>query len=334
MANNRELSEFGSFVSVDNTNKTVGIATTVRITSGGLFVGAVQAIRSDGTWGGSTAGIQGVQGTGGVQGTTGAQGTTGVQGVQGRQGITGTQGATGTQGTQGATGSQGTTGAQGTTGTQGAGGLTTTDATTLNGISAVNLFNNMGGVHSTRTSFGTTPSYDFGFRFVQGSGNGPGDVGSNEGNQFYSWYIGLGSEYPATGSGSYGAMFAVDRNSSKPYLSVRFNESNGFGSWRGVNSGNGARVWVNFNGSNGSIRASHNTSSISRNSTGRYTVNFSTALADSNYALIAIGQYEYACGVGGETVGNYTTTSAQFWHGRYGSGTSADGVVMSVAIFR
>lgn len=40
MANNRELSEFGSFVSVDNTTKNVGIATTVRITAGGLFVGS------------------------------------------------------------------------------------------------------------------------------------------------------------------------------------------------------------------------------------------------------------------------------------------------------
>lgn len=66
MANNRELSEFGGFVSVDNTNRTVGIATTVRITAGGLFVGAVQAIRADGTWGGSAAGIQGAQGTGWV----------------------------------------------------------------------------------------------------------------------------------------------------------------------------------------------------------------------------------------------------------------------------
>lgn len=116
---------------------------------------------------------------------------------------------------------------------------TASNANTLNNISAVNLFNNMGQTHSTRTSFDvSTPSYDFGWRFVQGSTNGPGTGGS----QFYSWYVGLGSEYPATGAGSYGAMFAIDRNSTAPYLSVRFNESNSFGTWRRINAGNADTV--------------------------------------------------------------------------------------------
>ena len=118
MANNRELSEFGGFVSVDNTNRTVGIATTVRITAGGLFVGAVQAIRPDGTWGGSSAGIQGAQGTSGVQGTTGTQGIQGITGAQGFNGTLGTQGATGTQGTTGTQGIQGITGPTGGSNTQ------------------------------------------------------------------------------------------------------------------------------------------------------------------------------------------------------------------------
>jgi hypothetical protein len=95
------------------------------------------------------------------------------------------------------------------------------------------LFNNMGQSHATRTSFdATTPSYDFGHRFVQGSTNGPGTGGS----QFYSWYIGLGSDYPA-GAGSYGAMFAVDRNSATPYLTVRYNEANSFSTWRKIQAG-------------------------------------------------------------------------------------------------
>ena len=104
----------------------------------------------------------------------------------------------------------------------------------LNGISVTQIFNNMGDNHSTRTSFdASTPSYNFGFRYVQGSTNGPG-TGSG---QFYSWYIGLGNDYPATGGGSYGAMFAVDRNVTTPYLSVRYNENNSFGSWRKVAAG-------------------------------------------------------------------------------------------------
>lgn len=104
----------------------------------------------------------------------------------------------------------------------------------LNGITATGLSNNMGEGHSTRTSFdATTPSYDFGWRFVQGSTNGPGTGGS----QFYSAYIGLGAEYPATGAGSYGMYLAIDRNTTNPYLSVRFNEANSLGSWRKINAG-------------------------------------------------------------------------------------------------
>jgi hypothetical protein len=92
----------------------------------------------------------------------------------------------------------------------------------------------MGQTHSTRTSFdATSPSYGFGYRFVQGTGNGPGTGGS----QYYSWYIGLGSEYPSTGGGSYGAMFAIDRNVTVPYLTVRYNESNSFSAWRKVAAG-------------------------------------------------------------------------------------------------
>jgi hypothetical protein len=108
------------------------------------------------------------------------------------------------------------------------------NSATVGGITPIQFFNNMGDVHGTRTSFdASTPSYGFGFRYVQGSTNGPG-TGAG---QFYSWYIGLGNDYPATGSGSYGAMFAVDRNVTTPYLSVRYNENNSFGSWRRIHAG-------------------------------------------------------------------------------------------------
>jgi len=46
------------------------------------------------------------------------------------------------------------------------------------------------------------------------------------------------------------------------------------------------RAWVNFDGTNGSIRASGNVSSVTRNGTGDYTVNFTTAMPDANYAFI------------------------------------------------
>lgn len=49
-----------------------------------------------------------------------------------------------------------------------------------------------------------------------------------------------------------------------------------------------AKAWVNFNGtitSGENRRASFNVSSVTYNGTGNYTINFSTAFADTNYAF-------------------------------------------------
>ena len=47
-----------------------------------------------------------------------------------------------------------------------------------------------------------------------------------------------------------------------------------------------ARAWVNFNGMGTvAIRASGNVSSITDNGTGNYTVNFTTAMPDTNYVM-------------------------------------------------
>ncbi len=51
------------------------------------------------------------------------------------------------------------------------------------------------------------------------------------------------------------------------------------------------RAWVNFNGSGTvAIRASGNVSSITDNGVGDYTVNFTTAMPDANYAVVSGGQ--------------------------------------------
>lgn len=46
------------------------------------------------------------------------------------------------------------------------------------------------------------------------------------------------------------------------------------------------RSWVNFDGSNGNIRASGNVSSVTKIGTGRYTINFLTAMPDANYNYV------------------------------------------------
>ena len=126
MANNREISQFGNYLTIDeNVNKNVGIATTVRISGGGgLYVGGIEVIDPTGTWKGPGSGLIGAQGAQGSAGAQGAQGSAGSQGSSGAQGSAGAQGAQGTSGTLGSTGAQG---AQGTTGPTGAQGATGTD---------------------------------------------------------------------------------------------------------------------------------------------------------------------------------------------------------------
>lgn len=46
------------------------------------------------------------------------------------------------------------------------------------------------------------------------------------------------------------------------------------------------KAWVNFNGTGTpAIRSSYNVSSITKNGTGDYTVNFATAMTDANYSV-------------------------------------------------
>ena len=129
------------------------------------------------------------------------------------------------------------------------GTITTSGTITLGGSLSASIsnisdatrwWNNFGDNHSTRTSFdATSPSYGFGWRYVQGTDNGP----NTGGTQYYSMYTGLGNDYPATGAGSYGMYIAIDRNSTTPYLSVRYNEANSLSTWRRINAG-GADAWT------------------------------------------------------------------------------------------
>jgi hypothetical protein len=67
----------------------------------------------------------------------------------------------------------------------------------------------------------------------------------------------------------------------------------------------GCRAWVNFdgtrneadtgastNGANVKIRASGNVASVLKNSTGDYTITFTTAMPDANYSIVATGTGE------------------------------------------
>ena len=53
-----------------------------------------------------------------------------------------------------------------------------------------------------------------------------------------------------------------------------------------------AKAWVNFNGVGGAIRGSFNVSSITVNGTGDYTVTFTTAMPNANYALAGSARFD------------------------------------------
>jgi len=93
------------------------------------------------------------------------------------------------------------------------------------------------------------------------------------------------------------------------------------------------RAWVNFDGTGTvSIRASGNVSSITDNGTGDYTVNFTTAMPDANYA--PTGSVERA-GSNGTPVGilSLAVGSARI-ETRSGTGTLFDCPVVSISFFR
>ena len=71
------------------------------------------------------------------------------------------------------------------------------------------------------------------------------------------------------------------------------------------------KAWVNFDGttSPGTIRSSYNVSSITKNGTGDYTVNFTTAMADANYSWAAAHNFlsDNAVDCGGRQAPTTTT---------------------------
>lgn len=104
-----------------------------------------------------------------------------------------------------------------------------------------------------------------------------------------------------------------------------------------------ARAWVNFNGTGTvAIRASGNVSSITDNGSGKYRLNFTTALPDVNYS--AVGGAIQNTGTGtsaaqyvvGFPTTSYTTSTIQIYSKYIRPDTSGfvDVSIVSVAIFR
>ena len=96
------------------------------------------------------------------------------------------------------------------------------------------------------------------------------------------------------------------------------------------------KAWVNFNGTGTvRIRAAFNVSSITDNGTGIYTINFTTAMPDANYAATSMTDRSSACAVLFHLDGETKTTSAlQLRNQRTDNNGQIDSRQSYVSIFR
>lgn len=102
-----------------------------------------------------------------------------------------------------------------------------------------------------------------------------------------------------------------------------------------------ALAWVNFNGTSATPitpRANYNISSVTKNGTGDYTLNFTSALSDANYSICGVAD------AGGSTIAggiclytSYTPTVSAARINAYSIGSSANALMdkayINVAIF-
>ena len=116
--------------------------------------------------------------------------------------------------------------------------------------------------------------------------------------------------------------------------SGNFQFNSGYGS---AATAYGCRAWVNFNGTgsigaNQTIRGSGNVSTVYKNGTGDFTINFTISMPDANYSATYItGSY-----LGGNvmSVETYATGSVKVFSYTYSGGSAADKTFNNVAVFR
>jgi len=98
--------------------------------------------------------------------------------------------------------------------------------------------------------------------------------------------LGSGASQSGFGSAAYAANASASTGAVNIDASDNLQFDSGYGS---TATAYGCRAWVNFDGKGSDgIRGSGNVSSITDNAMGDYTINFSTAMPDANYATSGI----------------------------------------------
>lgn len=94
-----------------------------------------------------------------------------------------------------------------------------------------------------------------------------------------------------------------------------------------------ARAWVNFNGTGTlAVRASNNVSSVTDNGTGDYTINFTNAMPDANYAIG--GGLFFTTGYGAAMVVNSRLAGSLSLQSKDNGGNLIDAAESHISIFR
>lgn len=139
-----------------------------------------------------------------------------------------------------------------------------------------------------------------------------------------------------TGSGTVALTLGTDQSvtfagtiTAASGITGDFKMNSGYGS---VATAYGCRAWVNFNGTGTvAIRASGNVTSITDNGTGDYTVNFTTAMPDANYAVQGLAGLATAVGPmyvqSPSQTTDFTQTTSAF---RFGTASAHANAVVSV----
>jgi hypothetical protein len=206
----------------------------------------------------------------------------------------------------------------------------------------------------------SSPSYKLqvnGVPFIQNSTNGTNNVSLYIGTQFsnlnetglISWgdystggtinYVQVGMLVDAGAAGSFIVRTKSGSGAANPTERMRIDSSGSFSavipSGSTLYPGYWCRAWVNFNGTGTvAIRASGNVTSITDNGTGDYTVNFTTAMPDTNYSPVGVGTN--ATGDGTSMVNSSTAPTTSAWRTNckvFGS-TQFDPTYAYIAVFR
>ena len=126
---------------------------------------------------------------------------------------------------------------------------------------------------------------------------------------------------------AYGNLLADVVQGSTAGTPPQFNDGSG------TQVGTLCRAWVNFNGSTAAIRASFNVGSITKVSTGLYTVNFTNAMPDANYSVnsTCTGNFSDSATTSANT---YAAGSVRVQSAAGTNSTLYDTTYMSVSVFR